>query len=228
MANSAAITYAGQPGVTWSGTWSSAPTYPYSYAVSYSGSSYFATAQSNNLNKAPNISPSYWSTLASGTSGSSAVGVTTGVIEMYAGSTAPTGYLICDGAAVSRSTYSALFGVCSTTYGSGDTLTTFNVPDMRGRTAVGLGTNAAVNTLNNNDGVAVANRRPQHRHTPHNHNISNITTTDTTITVGSVATGGSGGGYTPQSVTSKDGGSGVATDSLDAPAYIVINYIIKT
>lgn len=45
---------------------------------------------------------------------------------------APSGWLLCNGAAVSRSTYSALFGVASTTWGGGDGNTTFNVPDMRG------------------------------------------------------------------------------------------------
>lgn len=63
-----------------------------------------------------------------------------GVVQMYAGATAPTGWLFCDGAAVSRTTYSALFTVLSTTYGSGDGSTTFNLPDFRGRVAVGVGT----------------------------------------------------------------------------------------
>jgi len=56
----------------------------------------------------------------------------------YAGSTAPTGWLLCYGQAVSRTTYATLFGIISTTYGVGDGSTTFNVPDMRGRAAIGL------------------------------------------------------------------------------------------
>jgi microcystin-dependent protein len=51
----------------------------------------------------------------------------------YAASTAPTGWLLCDGSAVSRTTYAALFAVISTTWGSGDGSTTFNVPDLRGQ-----------------------------------------------------------------------------------------------
>ncbi len=64
----------------------------------------------------------------------------TGAMQMYAGATAPTGWLFCDGSAVSRTTYVTLFSVLSTTYGAGDASTTFNVPDMRGRVPVGVGT----------------------------------------------------------------------------------------
>jgi len=56
-----------------------------------------------------------------------------GVIEAYGGSTAPAGYLLCDGSAVSRTTYSALFSAIGATFGSGDGSTTFNLPDLRGR-----------------------------------------------------------------------------------------------
>ena len=51
----------------------------------------------------------------------------------YGGTSAPSGWLICDGTAVSRATYSALFAVVGTRFGEGDGSTTFNVPDMRGR-----------------------------------------------------------------------------------------------
>jgi microcystin-dependent protein len=61
----------------------------------------------------------------------------TGSIMSFAGSSAPTGYLLCDGAAISRSTYSTLFGVLATTYGSGDGSSTFNIPDLRGRVIAG-------------------------------------------------------------------------------------------
>lgn len=72
-------------------------------------------------------------------------GVPTGSLFPYAGSSAPTGYLLCDGAAVSRSTYATLFGVLSTTYGSGDGSTTFNLPDLRGRLPLGAGTGVGLN-----------------------------------------------------------------------------------
>lgn len=54
-----------------------------------------------------------------------------GAIIAYANSTAPTGWLLCDGSAVSRTTYATLFAAISTTWGVGDNATTFNVPDFR-------------------------------------------------------------------------------------------------
>lgn len=61
-----------------------------------------------------------------------------GSISLYGGATAPTGWLLCDGAAVSRTTYSELFAVVGTTYGVGDGSTTFNVPSLSGKVPVGL------------------------------------------------------------------------------------------
>lgn len=63
-----------------------------------------------------------------------------GTIIMYAGNTAPVGWLLCDGSAVSRTTYASLFAVVSTTFGVGDGATTFNVPNHAGRTVLGVGT----------------------------------------------------------------------------------------
>lgn len=53
-----------------------------------------------------------------------------GVIQAFAGSTTPDGWLLCDGSAVSRTTYADLFAAIGTTYGEGDGSTTFNVPDL--------------------------------------------------------------------------------------------------
>jgi microcystin-dependent protein len=63
-----------------------------------------------------------------------------GVVSMWVTDTAPTGWLLCQGQAVSRTTYATLFGVISTTYGVGDNSTTFNLPDLRGRVPMGAGT----------------------------------------------------------------------------------------
>lgn len=60
-----------------------------------------------------------------------------GEIKPYLGSSAPSGYLLCYGQAVSRATYSALFAVTSTAWGVGDGVTTFNLPDLRGRSLFG-------------------------------------------------------------------------------------------
>lgn len=61
-----------------------------------------------------------------------------GVVTAFAGATAPVGWLLCDGAAVSRSTYAALFTTIGTQYGVGDGSTTFNLPNVKGRVPVGL------------------------------------------------------------------------------------------
>ena len=60
-----------------------------------------------------------------------------GIVYAYAGATAPSGYLLCQGQAVSRTTYAALFMAIGTTFGTGDGSTTFNVPDLQGRVAIG-------------------------------------------------------------------------------------------
>lgn len=64
----------------------------------------------------------------------------TGVMRWSPLASAPTGWLLCDGAAVSRTLYAALFAVIGTTWGAGDGSTTFNLPDLRGRAAMGAGT----------------------------------------------------------------------------------------
>ena len=63
-----------------------------------------------------------------------------GTIKPWGKATAPAGYLLCDGSAVSRTTYADLFTVISTTYGVGNGSTTFNVPDLRSRSPIGYNT----------------------------------------------------------------------------------------
>jgi len=70
--------------------------------------------------------------------GTSVVIPTGGVIE-YGGTAAPSGFLLCDGTAVSRTTFSDLFAILGTVYGVGDGATTFNVPDKRGKVGIGAG-----------------------------------------------------------------------------------------
>ncbi len=60
-----------------------------------------------------------------------------GATSAFAGGVAPTGWLFCDGAPVSRTTYVRLFTAISTAYGTGDGTTTFNLPDLRGRVVAG-------------------------------------------------------------------------------------------
>jgi microcystin-dependent protein len=78
----------------------------------------------------------------------------TGEVKAYAGPTAPEGYLLCQGQAVSRTTYSGLFSVLGTSHGQGDGLTTFNLPDyrgtfLRGRVNISTVTGTGTASLNN-------------------------------------------------------------------------------
>lgn len=61
-----------------------------------------------------------------------------GIINIYAGETAPNGWLVCDGSEISRTEYSNLFEIIGELYGTGDNETTFNLPNLKGRVVVGL------------------------------------------------------------------------------------------
>jgi microcystin-dependent protein len=67
----------------------------------------------------------------------SLLSVPPGCLMPYAGATAPDGWLLCNGQAVSRTTYADLFLAIGTAYGPGNGSTTFNLPDLRGRVAAG-------------------------------------------------------------------------------------------
>lgn len=69
-----------------------------------------------------------------------------GVIRFFAGSVVPNGWLLCNGSAISRKTYGDLFKVIGTTYGAGNSNTTFTLPDMRGRLPIGAGTGTSLTT----------------------------------------------------------------------------------
>ena len=68
-----------------------------------------------------------------------------GTINAYGGATAPDGWMLCQGQAISRTDYADLFAVIGTSFGSGDGSTTFNVPDLRGEFLRGAGTNSHTN-----------------------------------------------------------------------------------
>jgi len=90
----------------------------------------------------------------------------TGTINMWPTSSAPSGYLLCNGSAISRTTYAALFAIVGTTFGSGDGLTTFNLPNYADRMPIGVGSTAA--SVGATGGSAtttiVANNLPAHTH----------------------------------------------------------------
>lgn len=85
--------------------------------------------------------------------------VPVGSVTAFAGSSAPAGWLVCGGQAVSRSDYSGLFSVIGTTYGTGDGSTTFNLPDLRGRVVAGeddMGGTAANRLTSGGSGITGA------------------------------------------------------------------------
>lgn len=78
-----------------------------------------------------------------------------GCIHAYGGATAPNGWLLCHGQAISRTEYAELFAVIGTAYGSGDGSTTFNVPDLRESTIKGAGLTGLSNNHMDADGLQV-------------------------------------------------------------------------
>lgn len=76
-----------------------------------------------------------------------------GIVSAFAGNTIPGGWLLCDGAAISRIEFSRLFAAIGTMYGAGDHTTTFNVPNVRSRVITGLGDDAEFNTIGKTGGV---------------------------------------------------------------------------
>lgn len=97
-----------------------------------------------------------------------------GSIFMFAGGTAPEGFLICDGSAVSRTTYSDLFDTISTTYGVGDGSTTFNIPNLSGKVALGSsGTHPLGSTGGEESHNLIESELPSHHHTVPTHGHGN-------------------------------------------------------
>ena len=167
-----------------------------------------------------------------------------GTIKLYAGASAPTGYLLCDGSAVSRSTYADLFAVLSTTYGAGDGSTTFNVPDFRRRVPVGAGgtgTATLGNALGNTGGsethALTEAQLPSHKHFAFaNVVVTNSAGTDVSSTTQAARELNDGSGSANMKVkatsTAATVGLTSATGAGDAhnnmQPSLIVNYIIKT
>ncbi len=81
-------------------------------------------------------------------------GIPTATIVPWSNASVPSGFLECDGAAVSRSTYSALFAIISTTYGTGDGSSTFNLPNLSDNVPVGKSNNKALGSTGGTNTVA--------------------------------------------------------------------------
>ena len=158
-----------------------------------------------------------------------------GDLKVSARATPSAGWLLCDGAAVSRSTYSALFAAIGTSYGAGDGASTFNVPDFRGRTIVGVGPHADVNGRGLNDGQLPGNRRPRHKHAvndpTHTHAVSGTTGSHPgTQPRWQIQPDGDGQGRdnTLAAATGISVGPQTGAEPVDAPAYLTANVFIKT
>lgn len=152
-----------------------------------------------------------------------------GVVVPFAGATAPSGWLLCFGQAVSRTTYADLFAAIGTTHGSGDGSTTFTLPDMRGRAAVGkdnMGGSAASRMTSAGSGVDGATLGAVGGAQTHTLTTAQMPA-HTHDGLFSTAAGG-GAGVTATSTSSNTSGSaGGGEAHNNTQPSIVLNYIIK-
>lgn len=166
-----------------------------------------------------------------------------GMLVPYAGGSAPTGWLLCYGQAVSRTTYSALFSAIGTTYGSGDGSSTFNVPDLRGRTIAGqddMGgssanrlTSSANGTLNG-DTLGATGGAETHTLTTaqipaHSHSLGENTRVQCGFDNGTAHAGNTTSSLNNsdnKTYSTADTGGGGAHNNVQPT--IILNYIIKT
>ena len=144
-----------------------------------------------------------------------------GTIFAYVAEEPPTGYLLCDGSAVSRTTYDELFDVIGTTYGSGDGSTTFNLPDLRRRHALMKGASDSLgNTGGSEEIFALANP------TGGGMNYSNAGrafNTDYWIDGSGGSKGGGGRANSNAGIRIR----GAEDTSSSRESYLICNYIIK-
>ncbi len=175
--------------------------------------------------------------------------IPTGVVLPIARAAAPTGFLLCQGQAVSRTTYAVLFAAIGTTYGTGDGVTTFNVPDLRGRVPVGVDAGAGRRTVSNLLGQSAGHQSLQsHTHGAggmltgsesalHHHNIGwfggqvrhegSGFAYGTNVEVGGTTQTGDESANHIHAVTGNTASTGSGTGE-NMPPYQVLNFAIKT
>jgi len=156
----------------------------------------------------------------------------TGAITQFAGSSAPTGYLLCTGQSVSTTTFASLFSAIGYTYGGSGGF--FNVPNLQNRVPVGKGTGTFA-TLNSTGG-AETHTLTVDQMPSHSHNIfANSFAGDLQVVMGprggdgslySVSDSTNDGNNTSSVLYNKNTGGGQSHNNLQP--YIVLNYIIKT
>jgi len=160
-----------------------------------------------------------------------------GSILPYGGSSAPTGFLLCDGSAVSRTTYAALFAALDdgATYGTGDGSSTFNLPDLRGRVVAGLDNmgGSSANRLTDQtgglNGDTLGDTGGSETHTlttaqipSHSHTVA----AQQQVVGDSTNRGGSGQLGAAATITTSSTGGGGAHNNVQPT--IILNYIIRT
>ena len=153
-----------------------------------------------------------------------------GVILPYGASASPTGFLLCNGQAVNRSTYSSLFAIVSSLYGNGDGSSTFNVPDLRGRFVAGwdAGTSVLTSVTANmvlgssiaNTGGAQAVTLTTAQMPAHTHSY--------TIKASGVGGNEGSGSLWYNTSSSSTGSTGSDGAHSNIPPTMILNYIIKT
>jgi microcystin-dependent protein len=158
--------------------------------------------------------------------------VPAGSVIPYAGSTAPSGWLLSYGQAISRSTYATLFAAIGTTYGVGDGATTFNVPDLRGRLVAGqddMGGTSADRLTGQSGGVDGDTLGASGGAETHTLTAGQLPTSATyqreTSHGGQSGTAGSGLAQSPAQ-TALTGANDEAHNNVQPT--IILNYIIKT
>lgn len=148
-----------------------------------------------------------------------------GAIMPFGSNTIPENWLLCDGSAVSRTTYQYLFNTIGTTYGTGDGFTTFNLPDLRGKVVVGLDSNdTSFDVLGETGGekehTLTVQEMPSHNHILTNGDNNIISEGENGTTAGITTTGQ---GYRKVKLATTGGGQ---AHNILQP-YIIQNYIIK-
>jgi microcystin-dependent protein len=156
-----------------------------------------------------------------------ALGSAPGIMLPFAGTVSPGGFLLCDGSAVSRATYGALFTAIGTAFGVGDGSTTFNLPDMRSRFAVGVGTGSGLSTYAIGDTGGAEGQALAQANLP---SVSLDVAVDSgaPLAGGVASIQGSTATSNPGTVNGTVPTGGIATPVPILPPFLAINWLIKT